>query len=424
MNAGPVDVVLNGRPFRVRGIFSAGSLDEAVDLDGASILPYDVESMARIELVDDQIVADENDIRIPGRDVILAPLRNLEIQVPNDNDATVSVVLSMPEFSYKEARGAIMSYLEQSGKPAHYGLAGVAYRGVRTRQESIAGLIDLIMPLLIAALTVLNTMRGSVYERRDEIEVYNAVGIPPRYIFSIFFAEAFVYAVVGSVLGYLLSQGLGRILTVLELTGGLNMTFTSMTTIYASLAVMGAVFASTYFPARSAASIARPAEEAGWDLPEPEGNRMAFVLPFTFSARDRMAVLLFLERLLLEHGEGGSGRFHSADPSYFVEAKQCEEGGREVTPGLHAALWLKPFDHGVSQQLYVRMPLMEETGEYQASVELVRFSGTREAWVRLNRVLVAELRRHFLHWRAVPEEDRQTMFAEARERIAYDAGMA
>ncbi len=87
----------------------------------------------------------------------------------------------------------------------------------------MAGLLDMLIPLIIAALTVLNTMKGSVYERRDEIAVYNAVGIAPRYIFFMFIAEAFVYAVVGSMLGYLLSQGTGRLLSALDLTGGMNM---------------------------------------------------------------------------------------------------------------------------------------------------------------------------------------------------------
>ena len=31
-------------------------------------------------------------------------------------------------------------------------------------------------------------MRGSVYERREEIFVYNAVGIAPRYVFAMFFS--------------------------------------------------------------------------------------------------------------------------------------------------------------------------------------------------------------------------------------------
>ena len=116
-------------------------------------------------------------------------------------------------------------------------------------------------------------MRGSVYERSSEIFVYNAVGIAPRYVFFMFMAEAMVYAVVGSVLGFLLSQGVGRVLTELGWTGGLNMTYASLPTIYASLTIVAAVFISTYFPARSAMNIAKPADEAGWKLPEPEGRR-------------------------------------------------------------------------------------------------------------------------------------------------------
>ena len=92
-------------------------------------MPYNVEGMAHIQLVDDQIVADETDPRIPARDVIIAPLRGLEIQIPNDNDAVVSVALAMPEGSYREVRDAITTYLEQSGEAAYYGIDNVAYRG-------------------------------------------------------------------------------------------------------------------------------------------------------------------------------------------------------------------------------------------------------------------------------------------------------
>src|SRR5262249_47688633 len=162
------------------------------------------------------------------------------------------------------------------------------------------------------------TMKGSVYERKDEIFVYNAVGVAPRLIFFIFFAEAFVYAVVGSELGYILSQGVGRVLTELDLTGGLNMTFTSRATIYASMAIMAGRMISSYFPARSAMEIARPAEDSGWKLPEPDGDIMRFTLPFTFGPRDRIAVLAFFRRYLADHGEGSSGLFFAGVPDMTV----------------------------------------------------------------------------------------------------------
>jgi ABC-type antimicrobial peptide transport system permease subunit len=39
----------------------------------------------------------------------------------------------------------------------------------------------LFIPILIAALIVMNTMPGSVYERVREIGVFNAVGLAPSH---------------------------------------------------------------------------------------------------------------------------------------------------------------------------------------------------------------------------------------------------
>ena len=89
---------------------------------------------------------------------------------------------------------------------------------------------------------------------------------------GVFEAEAFVYAVLGTILRYILSQGVGRALTQFDLTGGLNMTFTSLSTIYASLAIFAATLLSTFFPARDAMRISAPAEESGWTLPRTRGR--------------------------------------------------------------------------------------------------------------------------------------------------------
>ncbi len=246
--------------------------------------------------------------------------------------------------------------------------------------------------------------------------VYNAVGIAPRYIFLMFMAEAMVYAVVGAVLGYFLSQGLGRILTELGWTGGMNMTYTSPSTIYASLIIMAAVFVSTFFPAKSAMEIAKPSEDAGWKLPEPDGDVLAFDLPFNFLAHGRMAVLAFFNRYLLDHAEGGAGRFLSDDPR--MSAEETPEG--DSVPCLEATIWLKPFDLAVSQRLIISMPHDGETGQFKARITLMRISGTRESWLRLNQSFVTGVRRHFLHWRAVGPVEQMEMFEESRTKFQQD----
>lgn len=418
VNESPQPVRLNGRTFYVTGIFEAESLDALRDLDGGDLLPFDIEQMATVTEAGKptHIVATEADPRIPASELVIAPVGEYFGNVPSSEVIYGSLAVAMPEADYKDALEAIEGFMEQTAQPVYYGLDGVAFRGKRTREATMAGMIDLIIPLLIAGLTVLNTMKGSVYERRDEIFVYNAVGIAPRYIFFMFIAEAFVYAVVGSVLGYFLSQGTGRVLTLLDLTGGMNMTFASLNTIYASLTIMAAVFLSTYFPAKSAMEIAAPAEDSGWKLPEPDGDTLAFDLPFNFRRRGRMAVLSFFDRYLRDHAEGSAGSFFTGNTRMGVDV---DEAG-DYIPQIETTVWLKPFDLAVSQRMVISLPVDEETGQFKARISLTRLSGTRESWLRLNQHFVAQVRRHFLHWRAVSPAEREEMFHEAEESFARD----
>ncbi|MBC2602540.1 ABC transporter permease [Puniceicoccus vermicola] len=419
VNSGGVPVSINGGNFIVRGIFDENQYLSLKDLDGRPILPFDIRGLRELEKVPGafaSVLGDEDGVLMAPSEILIAPQADLGINVADADNRLVSLALDFDSLSLRQAKEEVVRFLEQRARPAFYGIDGTAYRGSRMRVSDFAGLIDLIIPLIIAALTVLNTMKGSVYERRDEIYVYNAVGIAPRFIFFMFFAEAFVYAVVGCVIGYLLSQGTGTVLTALDLTGDLNMTFASVNSIYASLAVVGAVFLSTYFPARSAMEIAAPSEDSGWDMPEPEGDSYSFNLPFTFDRRERVAVLAFFHRFLRDHGEGGAGGFSAGPPRYEIEGSS--KGGPEtVVPSVCATVWLKPFDLGVSQELTIRTPFDEETGEFMAAIRLVRSSGTRDSWERVNRPFMVGIRKQFLHWRAVTPEMKSELYEEVRLQL-------
>jgi len=413
---------LNGRALIVCGLFDAGRLDHFTDLDGRSILPFDVEGLQSFEITTAgfYILADESDARVPAADAIIAPASLASRETGGTETRTMAAVVNLEGVAYREARSVIRQYVEQSGLRTVYGLDGAAAMAVRRRHASVEGLVDLIIPLFIAAITVLNTMKGSVYERRDELYVYNAVGIAPRYIFAMFFAESLVYAIVGSVLGYFLSQGVGAALTALDLTGGLNMTFASLNSVYASLAVMGAVFFSTWFPARTAVEIAATSEDSGWKLPEAEGGSLEFDLPFLFDARERLAVLAFFRHFLLNHTEGDGGIFQSSMPRSLVESEGGAPDGAPV-PGVGCEIWLKPFDLGVSQELRILTPTDPQSGEYVARLQLVHRNGTRDAWNRLNRGFIATLRRQFLHWRAVSPQQKELLLAETRAWFEEEA---
>lgn len=436
VDAGNVFLTVSGTRCEVVGIFSAQSLSTLRDLDGRGILPFDVLAQQRIRLSGREVLAAEDAPRLSADRTLISLGARFPAEVPvmagpdRIPPRQVSIAVEMPPreyatsqgdvtpaVSYRGARETIDGYLEQSGRATYYGLDRFAFFGRRARTRSMAGMIDMLIPLVIAALTVVNTMRGSVYERRSEIFVYNAVGIAPRYIFFMFFAEAFVYSVTGAMLGYLLSQGTGRVLTLMGWTGGMNMNFTSLATVYASLTIAGAVFLSTWFPARSAMEIAAPAEDAGWKLPEPDGDRMRFMLPFTFDRRDRIAVLGFFARYFEDHGEGSSGAFFAGPPHIDITEGADVHGKDGAVPEVAVTIWLKPFDLGVSQQLTIQLPTDPETGEYIADVTLTRLSGSAESWERLNRRFIGRIRRHFLHWRAVTPGVKDDFYTEAAARL-------
>lgn len=411
---GEAVVTVNGTPFTVWNIFDSASLAAATDPDGHDLLPFDVETMTTTRFAGGELViADDATPRVAAENVIL--VLNDTLRSDWHGVRAVSAAIDMGGSPYSVARAEIVSFMERSGRECHYALDGTAFVGQRARSRSSSGYLELLIPLVIAALTVLNTMKGSVYERQNEIYVYNAVGIAPRYIFFIFIAESLVYAVVGSVLGYILSLGAGRLVTLFGATGGAGMNFTSATCVYASLAVAGATLLSTWFPARTAMQIAKPTDDAGWSLPKPDAEgRLSFLLPFTFTRSDRIAVLAFFQRYFEGFGEGGAGPFFAAEPAIKIAGRLDDLAGGAYIPAIEVKVWLKPFDLGVSQLLEIELATDPETREFIARLTLTRLTGTLDAWRRLNGPFVTAIRRRFLHWRAVTPEMKAELYAAAK----------
>jgi putative ABC transport system permease protein len=65
--------------------------------------------------------------------------------------------------------------------------------------------------LLVAAVTIANTMLMSAIERAGEIGVLRAVGYPKRAVVSLLVAEATILGVVGAVIGAPIALGIGMV---------------------------------------------------------------------------------------------------------------------------------------------------------------------------------------------------------------------
>jgi hypothetical protein len=405
--AGNVRISVEGTVLTVKGIYDSNRFEQIHDLDGETLAPYDVESIIgrpRDEETDEDEMP-EMMKRLSGDDIIICNDRS---RTSGWHVASIAIDLSKAG-SHKRVRQILDRYLEKTGSKAFYGIGDTAYFGAKFRRPRGSNYLELLIPLLIASLTVLNTMRGSVYERKEEIYVYNAVGLNPFHVFFLFIAEACVYAVVGALGGYLVANFAGKIVGLIGLSAGLTINYSSIYAVMYSVVIMVAVLLSTWFPARAAARLAAPAEEMKWRVPSPEDGVITFTLPFTFSIRDRVAIVAYFMGWFDDYGEGSSGKFFCSPPTCSLEALDGE-----VASTVRTTTWLRPYDLGVSQEVVMQFSEDPKSGQTLARLTLQHLSGGVSAWVRTNYLFLKILRKHFLDWRVVPEVEKLTFLQRAR----------
>ncbi len=266
---------------------------------------------------------------------------------------------------------------------------------------SLGGLANLAIPILIAALIVLNTMLGSVYERFREIGIFSSVGLAPVHIAALFLAEAAVFATVGAVMGYLVGQVTTMVLSGFGILEGMNLNYSSLSAISSTLVVMATVFLSTMYPAKKAASMAVPDVTRKWKFPEPEGDRWVFDFPFTIGGAEVVGMYAYLARIFESYGEGSTGGFVAEN----VKMTSGEhENGHKYTITMRT--WLAPYALGISQDVTLDGLPTGEHNVYRVEVILQRLSGDVASWRRINRGFLNVLRKRFLVWRTVSPEEK------------------
>jgi len=276
--------------------------------------------------------------------------------------------------------------------------AGVYYIGSGFR-TSIGGLSRLIIPLLIAATIILNTMLGAVYERKSEIAVYNAIGLNPTHIGLFFLAEAFVYSVIGSVGGYLIGQLMTIGMTRLQIVEGLNLNFSSLSVVYVILFTIAVVLLSTIYPARVATREAVPSGKHKWSMPPLDGNVMKVVFPFIYQPVLAPAIMAYLREYFATFTEASVGELIASDEGIDVGTDASDR----QTYSLSYTLALAPFDLGVTQRALFRCEYDDIVQSYRIHLLIDRTSGQDSNWMTVNKPFLEKLRQFLMHWRNLPE---------------------
>ncbi|MBP5232512.1 MAG: ABC transporter permease, partial [Planctomycetes bacterium] len=270
-----------------------------------------------------------------------------------------------------------------------------------TRSFSGAGFGDIVVPLILGGLIIFSSLLGSIVDREKEIFTYSALGLAPKDVAALFFAESSVYAIVGGVGGYLFSQLVAKILSFLASLNVFSppeMNFSSLSSMYTILLVMAVVILSTIYPAIKAGRSANSGVNRKWRMPEPHGDDINFVFPFTVSSADMTGILSYIKEFFDSHASASLGNFAARDVKISGTPGNCDD------LAIGANLSLAPFDLGIFQEFRMKSQPSDIEGIQEVVIDIHRQSGSPSSWLRSNRNFVSDLRNQFLIWRSLPLE--------------------
>ena len=294
-----------------------------------------------------------------------------------------------------------------AGRVADANATDVAKRGSVERFSSIAatssrGMEAVFFPIVIASLIVLNTMLGSVFERVREIHIFSSIGLAPSHIGMLFIAEALVYAILGSVAGYILGQLTSKILVLTHWLPDLYLNFSSVSAVMTTLIVVAVVLLSTLYPAKKAAEVATPNVERTWRVPEPDGDHWIVPLPFAVTGDQAEGLSSFLSEWFSAYEEYSIGDFVTQN---VISEEFQHPNGKAYR--IKCMTWLAPFDLGVSQRVAVETTPTTTPEVFAIHLIVDRESGDISNWKRVNRRFLNTLRKQFLIWRTLKHADRE-----------------
>ena len=412
---GGQSILLWGFPFTVIGTFKAEDYEKAVDLDGEMLTPVIFPDEAGTELTEAEMEALESgdDIRsmqsryihIPAGQTAIIPAETLlaaggklkDIAVKPADTANIGNIVSAltDRFSLAIFAG------EKDGVWLYNISDTMNYTGVP----------NIIIPLLISVLIVLNTMISSVYERKGEIAVYTSVGLAPSHVSFLFVAEAMALAVISVVLGYLVAQISAAFLAATPLWAGITVNYSSGAGVAAMVLVIAVVLLSVLYPARVAARIAIPDVNRTFKLPSPINNTIQLTLPFLMKFREHESIGGFIYDYLTSHRDVSHGVFSTGPVEVVFSCSTVDEIHKMIAESaspsdlnclhIRANVWLAPFDFGIMQTVDIQFCPATEGEEFlEIKITLHRHSGESAVWQRLNTSFLHEVRKQLLVWRS------------------------
>jgi hypothetical protein len=403
-----VRVTLWGAPYTVVGIFAPDTLGKRVDLDGEPLTPVtfpgetaqaltEVE-MEALESGDDVRAFQSRYVHVPPELVVIVPAHNL-----------LSAGGHLKGIALHPGDGGTIPELAEQlsdrfGLTLFSGEAEGSFVYNASDTLSYSGVPNILIPVVISILIVLNTMISSVYERKREIGIYTSVGLAPSHVAFLFIAEALAFAVLSVVMGYIVAQVAAKFLAGSVLWAGITVNYSSMAGVAAMVLVILVVLVSAVYPSKVAAAIAIPDVKRTWQLPKVHGNHIEITLPFLLKRGEERSAAGFLFDYFHGHQEITHGLFSTGELKMTrdLEVDRVHPAGDAPCLTIESLVWLAPFDLGVVQQVALSFcPSAEEVGFIEIRMQITRGAGEANAWRRTNKMFIHQLRKQMLVWRSL-----------------------
>jgi ABC-type antimicrobial peptide transport system permease subunit len=386
INSLPAVINIEGIPYKVIGIVDADLLNSFKDLDGEMITPQD------LSITPDTKGWTEH---ISIEDCIILPYRTV---VDRYGGRTSSISLYTKNETLIDSLGTELSEQFSALNVYFYHADKVLFFS-KMLQLNVWGLNNQIIPIAIVSLSVLNIAIASVYERKRDIFIYATVGLSPRSVGFMFLSETLLFAVLGSLVGFIIGNFMTQsATTVLPIT----ISYTLNTLIYSVGISFICIIGSSIYPILLASKLVTPSLERTWKITtRPEGDTWTVPIPFTISGEKELkGMLAFISEFMKSHAFTEAQDFNVRNLEYNEEEK-----GEERFKSLKADVALQPYETGVNQEVTIQATVSGK--RWNLRIILIRKAGLTDLWERLNRNLIDQIRKQVLLWRSISIEQRK-----------------
>jgi ABC-type antimicrobial peptide transport system permease subunit len=381
----PVHIKWEGMNYTVIGIFDSNLVNGLLDLDQNRLVPPDIWSSPYQGV---------SVVRVDSANTMFIPYKNalsLGFQV-------YSVGLAFHEKSFQEIEEKAIEILKRFRRLTYVGKDDYIALYSERSFASFTGFQYQLVPIFIGALSMMNMLFASVQERSKEIFTLSAVGLSPIQVAFLFLAEALIFAFVGALIGYVIGVAISYFNMVIGVHQGFYINYGSTATFLAIFIVVIFVLVSVIYPLIKASKIVTPSMERKWTpSSKPKGDEWEVALPFTASSiQNALGVINYLEEYFR------SQMHPEAEDFRVVDVEKKKESNRVL---LKAIIRLKPYEQGIIQEAAIEGKRPAGLNRFVFNTYVKRKQGPRSIWESSNLVFFECIRRQFLYWQSLKEEE-------------------